>query len=52
MKKVPDKPFDEALAELISSYAKSDERKGGLTLEKMNAYMRMQIQANEESGET
>lgn len=52
MKKPIEKPFDEALAELISRYARSDDKKGGLTLEKMNAYMRMQIQANEESGET
>jgi len=43
--------FDEALAELVSKYAKSGGCGGTLTLEEINDYMRSQIQANEESGE-
>lgn len=46
------KPFEEALAELVSRYAKSGGEGGKLTLEEINDMMRSQIQANEESGET
>jgi hypothetical protein len=46
------KSFDEALAELVSRYAKSGGCGGKLTLEEINDYLRSQIQANEESGET
>ncbi len=45
------KPFDEALAELVSNHAKSGGRGGKLTLEQINDLLRAQIQANEESGE-
>lgn len=46
------KPFDEALAELVTRYAKSGGEGGKLTLEQINEFLRAQIQANEESGET
>ena len=45
------KSFDEALAELVSQYAKSGGCGGTLTLEEINELLRSQIQANEESGE-
>jgi hypothetical protein len=45
------KSFDEALAELVSHYAKSGGKGGKLTLELINDLLRAQIQANEESGE-
>jgi len=45
------KSFDEALAELVSQYAKSGGCGGALTLEEINELLRSQIQANEESGE-
>jgi hypothetical protein len=44
--------FDEALAKLVSKYAKSGGLGGKLSLEAINGYLRSQIQANEESGET
>lgn len=43
------KSFDEALAELVSHY---HDGPNGLTLEEINEFLRSQIQANEESGET
>lgn len=46
------KSFDEALAEIVSRYAKSGRCGGTLTLEEINDFLRSQIQANEESGET
>lgn len=42
---------EEALAELVSLYAKSGGKGGTLSLEEINEAMRSQIQANEESGE-
>jgi hypothetical protein len=45
------KSFDEALAELVSRYAKSGGQGGNLTLEEINDFLLSQIQANEESGE-
>jgi hypothetical protein len=45
------KPFEEALAELQSKYAKSGGQGGTLTLEEINEMLQSQIQANEESGE-
>lgn len=44
-------PFEEALAELVSRYAKSGGEGGTMTLEQISEAMRLQIQANEESGE-
>ena len=43
--------FDEALAALVTRYAKSGGTGGTMTLEEINDAMRSQIQANEESGE-
>ena len=47
----PQKPFDEALAELVSQYAKSGGSGGTMTLEEINDILDGQIKANEESGE-
>jgi hypothetical protein len=46
------KPFDEALAELVSQHVKTTDKRHKLTLEEINERLRAQIQANEESGET
>lgn len=45
------KSFEDALAELVSKYAKSGGQGGTLTLEQINEFLTSQIQANEESGE-
>jgi hypothetical protein len=45
------KPIEEAIAEVVSAYAKSAGKGGTQTLEEINEAFRSQIQANEESGE-
>jgi hypothetical protein len=51
-KKKRKQPFDEALAKLQDQYSKAGGKDGKLSLETINGYLRSQIQANEESGET